>query len=143
MESETASHMSFLSCDSCRGWWLPHGSLTHLNEAYRGAAVPIRIHEAVLYTQAAARQGAHNETLRKQPRLNKTGGNRPSPWFWVLFFGLAFVIGGLIFVAGIGKTMSSAQWIRPPDQALLYLTAGTVGGIGLLIHGWVVQRRKR
>ena len=49
MESETVSHTSFLSCDSCHGWWLPHGSLTRLNETYRGAAVPIQIHEAELY----------------------------------------------------------------------------------------------
>jgi Zn-finger nucleic acid-binding protein len=143
MESETVSHTSFLSCDSCCGWWLPHGSLTRLNEAYRGAAVPIQIHETELYTQAARREGARKEASRIQPRFNKTGANRQSLWFWALFFGLALVIGGLIFFAGISKTKSGAQWIRPPDQALLYLTAGTVGGFGLLIYGWVVHRRKR
>ncbi|THJ25261.1 MAG: hypothetical protein CAF45_001800 [Nitrospira sp. CG24E] len=143
MESETVSDTSFLSCDSCRGWWLPHGSLTRLNEAYRGAAVPIQIDETELYTQAATRHGAGRETSRKQPRLNKTGANRQSLWFWTLFFGLALVIGGLIFVAGIGKTTSSSQWIRPPDQALLYLIAGSIGGFGLLIYGWTIHRRKR
>ena len=143
MESETVSHTFFLSCDSCRGWWLPHGSLTRLNEAYRGAAVPIQIRESELYTQAATRHDAGRDTSRKQPRLNKTGANRQSLWFWTLFFGLALVIGGLIFVAGIGKTTSNAQWNRSPDQTLLYLTAGVIGGCGLLIHGWVVHRRKR
>jgi hypothetical protein len=64
-------------------------------------------------------------------------------WFWVLFFGFAFVLGGLILVAGIGKAMRTAQWSQPPDQALLYLAAGTVGGFGLFVYGWMVYQRKR
>jgi Zn-finger nucleic acid-binding protein len=93
MESETVARTSFLSCDSCHGWWLPHGSLTHLNEIYRGAAVPIQIHEGELYTRAAARHRALNETFLDQPRFNKTGSNPQGMWFWVLFFGFAFVLG--------------------------------------------------
>ena len=124
MESETVSHTSFLSCDSCRGWWLPHGSLTRLNETYRGAAVPIQIHEAELYARADARHRALNETFRDQPRFNTTGSNPQGIWFWVVFFGLAIVLGGLILVAGIGKTMRTAQWSQPPDKTLLYLAAG-------------------
>ena len=143
MEPETVSHTSFLSCDSCRGWWLPHGSLTRLNETYRGAAVPIQIHEAELYMQAAARHRVLNETLRDRPRFKKTGANPQGLWFWALFFGFAFVIGGLIFAAGIGKAMNTAQWSRSPDQTLLYLAAGTVGGFGLFIYGWVLHQRKR
>ena len=142
MESETVSQMSFLSCDSCHGWWLPHGSLTCLNETYRGAAVPIQIHEAELYTRAAARDHALNETIREQPRLNKTGPSPQGLWFWVLFFGFAFVLGGLILVAGIGKAMKTAQWSQPPDQTLLHLAAGAIGGFGLFIYGWVVHQRK-
>jgi hypothetical protein len=64
-------------------------------------------------------------------------------WFWVLFFGLALAIGGIVFVSGIGKTMRTAQWIRPPDQLFLYLAAGTVGGFGLSVYGWLVHQRKR
>ena len=143
MESETVSRTSFLSCDSCHGWWLPHGILTRLNETYRGAAVPIQIHEAVLYTQAAARHRALNDTFRGQPRFNKTRANPQGMWFWALFFGLALAIGGIIFIAGIGKAMNTAQWNRPPDQTLLYLAAGTVGGFGLFIYGWVLHQRKR
>ena len=143
MESETVSRTSFLSCDSCHGWWLPHGSLTHLNEIYRGAAVPIQIHEAELYTRAEARHRALNETPRNQLRFKKAGANPQSLWFWALFFGFAFMIGGLIVVAGIGKAMNTAQWNRPPDQTLLYLAAGTVGGFGLFIYGWVLHQRKR
>ena len=143
MESETVSHTSFLSCDSCRGWWLPHGSLTRLNETYRGAAVPIQIHEAALYTQAAARHHALSDTFRDQPRSKKTRSNPQSLWFWVLFFGLAFAIGGIVFVSGVSKTMGTTQWSRPPDQLFLYLAAGTIGGLGLFVYGWMVHQRKR
>ena len=143
MESETVSRTSFLSCDSCHGWWLPHGSLTHLNEIYRGAVVPIQLHESELYTRAAARHRVLNDTFRDQPRFNATGSNPQGMWFWVLFFGFAFVLGGLILVAGIGKAMRTAQWSQPPDETLLYLALGTIGGFGLFIYGWVVHQRKR
>jgi len=143
MESETVSQTSFLSCDSCCGWWLPHGSLTRLNETYRGAAVPIQIHEAELYTRATARHRALKETFRDQPKFNKARSNPQGIWFWVLFFGFAFVLGGLILVAGIGKAMRTAQWSQPLDQTLLYLALGTVGGFGLCVYGWMVYQRKR
>jgi Zn-finger nucleic acid-binding protein len=142
MESETVSQTSFLSCDSCHGWWLPHGSLTHLNETYRGAAIPIQIHEAELYTRAAARHRALNETFLDHPRFNTTRSNPQGIWFWVVFFGFAFVLGGLILVAGIGKAMRTAQWSQPLDQTLLYLATGTVGGFGLFVYGWMVYQRK-
>lgn len=143
MESETVSKTSFLSCDSCRGWWLPNGRLTHLNETYRGAAVPIQIHEAALYTQATARHRALNDTFHGQPRVNSLHANKQGLWFWVLFFGLALAIGGIILVAGISKTMRITQWSRPPDQTLLYLAAGAIGGFGLFVYGWIIRQRKR
>jgi Zn-finger nucleic acid-binding protein len=143
MESETVSHTSFLSCDSCRGWWLPHGSLTRLNETYRGAAVPIQIHESELYTRAAARHQALNDTFHGELRLKEKCSDRQGLWFWVLFFGLALAIGGIIFIAGIDKTMRTTQWSRPPDQTLLYLAAGTIGGFGLFAYGWMIRQRKR
>lgn len=143
MEAETVPHTSFLSCDSCRGWWLSHGSLTRLNETYRGAAVPITINEADLYTQAAARHRARNDSIRNRPTFNKNRVNRQGIWFWTLFFGLALVIGGIVFVAGIGKTMETTQWSRPPDQLFFYLAAGALGGIGLCVYGWILRQRKR
>lgn len=143
MESETVAHTSFLSCDSCHGWWLPHGGLTGLNETYRGAAVPIQIHETELYTQAAARHRARNDSLRNRPTFKKNRVNRQGIWFWTLFFGLAFAIGGIVFVSGIGKTMETTRWSRPPDQLFLYLAAGTIGGLGLFVYGWMVHQRKR
>ena len=143
MESETVSHTSFLSCDSCRGWWLPHGSLTLLNETYRGAAVPITINEADLYAQAAARHRARNASIRNRPTFNKNRINRQGIWFWALFFGLAFAIGGIVFVSGIGKTMETTRWSRPLDQLFIYLAAGALGGLGLCVYGWVLHQRKR
>ena len=143
MESETVSQTSFLSCGSCRGWWLPHGSLARLNETYRGAAVPIQIHEAELYARAAARHRALSDTFRDQPKFNKKRSNRPGIWFWVLLFGCAFVLGGLILVAGIGKTMRTSHWSQPLDQTLLYLAAGIAGGVGLFVYGWMVHQQKR
>ena len=143
MESETVSQTSFLSCNSCRGWWLPHGSLTRLNETYRGAVVPIQIHEAKLYTRAAARHRALNDTFRDQPRFNKKRSNPQGIWFWVLFFGFALALGGIILVSGIGKAVRTAQWSQPPDQILFYLAAGTVGGFGLFVYGCMVHQRKR
>jgi len=143
MESETVSHTSFLSCDSCRGWWLPQGSLSRLNEIYRGAAVPIQIHEAELYARAAARHRALDETFHGQPSFKKKRSNPQGMWFWVLFFGCALVLGGLILVAGIGKAIKTTQWSQPLDQTLLYLAAGTVGGFGLFVYGWMVHQQKR
>lgn len=143
MESETVSHTSFLSCTSCHGWWLPHGNLTRLNETYRGAAVPIQINELALFTQAAARHHALSDTSNIQPRFKKTRSNPQGLRFWALFFGLALAIGGIIFAAGIGKTMGTTQWNRPPDQLFLYLAAGTMGGLGLFVYGWMVHQRKR
>jgi hypothetical protein len=60
-----------------------------------------------------------------------------------LIFGLAFAIGGIVLASGIGKTMGTAQWSRPPDQLFLYLAAGTIGGLGLFVYGWVVHQQKR
>ncbi|MEO8047737.1 MAG: GIDE domain-containing protein [Nitrospirota bacterium] len=143
MESSTVSHTSFSICDSCRGWWLPHGSLTRLNETYRGVAVPIQIREAELYTRAAEKHRALNDTSRDRPRINKTRYNPLGLWFWVLFFGLAIIIGAIVLVAGVDKTLRTTQWSRPLDHPFLYLVAGTLGGLWLLADGWGISRRKR
>ena len=143
MESSTASRTAFMSCDSCRGWWLPHGSLTRLNETYRGAAVPIQIGEPELYAQAAARHHKRNNRVRHQPGLKTPRSHAEGLWFWVLFFGLALGIGGIIFTAGIDKTLRTTLWSRPPDHPFLYLAAGTLGGFWLFADGWLLRQRKR
>jgi Zn-finger nucleic acid-binding protein len=143
MESETLSTASFLSCDSCHGWWLPHGCLTRLNETYRGSAVPIQLREADLYTNAAARHRTPNNTFHDQKRAARSRSNPQSLWFWVLFFALALVIGGILFIAGIDKSIRTAQWSRPLDQPFFYLAAGVLGGIGLSVYGWMLRQRKQ
>ena len=143
MDSEAISCIAFLRCDVCRGWWLPHGCLTRLNRAYRGAAVPIEIHEDELYLRAAARHRARNGACPDRPARHQTHANSQRLWFWVLFFGLALALGGVIFIAGIGKALKTSPWTKLPEQTLLYVWAGFFGGIGLVIHGWLVHQRKR
>lgn len=143
MESATVSHTSFLSCDSCCGWWLPHGSLTRLNEMYRGAAVPIQIGETEWYAQAASRHHTRNNRVRHQSGSKTARFHVQGLWFWMLFFGLALGIGGMIFAAGIDKTLRTTLWSRPPDYPFLYLVAGTIGGFWLFADGWWARQRKR
>ena len=142
MESSTVSRTAFMICDSCRGWWLPHGSLTRLNETYQGAAVPIQIGETGLYARAAARHHSRNNRVRHQPGLKTPRSHTQGLWFWVLFFGLALGIGGIIFSAGIDKTLRTTLWSRPPDYPFLYLAAGTLGAFWLFADGWLVRQRK-
>jgi len=143
MEPESVSDTSFFSCDSCHGWWLPQGSLTRLSETFRGAAVPIELNEAELYARASTRQLAIKKRFDNQVSPHKSRTAPQSIWFWSLFFGLALVIGGLILIAGIEKTIGTGQWHRPPNQVLLYLALGGVAGVGLFIYGWIVYQRKR
>jgi hypothetical protein len=114
-----------------------------LNETYRGAAVPIQIHEAELYAQAAARHHSRDNRVRHQPGLKTPRSHAQGLWFWVLFFGLALGIGGIIFAAGIDKTLGTTLWSRPPDHPFLYLAAGTLGGFWLFADGWLLRQRKR
>jgi len=141
MESETVSGTPVLSCNFCHGWWLSHGCLTRLNETYRGAAVPIRIHENELYTRAAARTKALQHTSRDLPTLGKTA--LQNMWSWGLCFGLALAIASLILFAGIQKTLHTTRWSQPPDMLLVYLLSGVGGGIGLFGYGWVINQRRR
>jgi hypothetical protein len=102
--------------------------------------VTILIHEQELYARAAARTSMPPRTLSTL----KSGRNNPGNlWFWSLFFGLALMIGGIVFTAGIQKTIHTARWSQPPDGLLLYLIMAIVGGLGLIWHGWTVQQRKR
>ena len=82
-----------------------------------------------------ATEGSSGQT-RCGPRLQVL-------WFWAIFSGGVFIIACLILFAGIRKTVAAAHWTRTPDETLSYLTLGVVGGIGLFIYGFVVNRRKR
>jgi hypothetical protein len=141
MGSETVAGTSFLNCTVCHGWWLPHGSLTHLNKTYHGAAARISIDEQELFARAMARTSAFPHTL---PPLARSGKHNPDNlWFWSVFFGLLLVLAGLIFFAGLQKTLHTTRWNQPPDGFLLFLIMGMVGGLWLIWHGWTVLQRKR
>ena len=141
MDAETVAGTTIRSCSLCHGWWLPHGCLTHLNKTYKGAAVTIRMDESELYARAMARTNAlpHTSHHPSTPRRNNSG----NLWFWSLFFGLALVMGGMIFIAGIQKTIHTSRWSQPPDELLLFLIMGVIGGLWLVWQGWTIQQRKR
>jgi Zn-finger nucleic acid-binding protein len=141
MDSETIAGTSVQSCSVCHGWWLAQGSLTQLNERYKGAAVRIRIDEPGLYARALARTNALPDASHHLPRSGTN--NSGNLWFWSLFFGLALTIAGFIFAAGIQKTIHTTRWSHPPDGLLLYLVMAVVGGLWLVWHGWTIQQRKR
>ena len=82
-----------------------------------------------------AREGSGGQ-IRNESRLQAL-------WFWTIFSGGVFFIACLILFAGIRKTVAAAHWTRTPDETLLYLALGVVGGIGLLLYGFAVNRRKR
>jgi len=141
MDSESVAGATIISCGICHGWWLAQGCLTQLNDSYKGAAVAIRIDEQNLYARAMARLETLRHPSHHHPSPGKTGSG--NLWFWSLFFGLALVIAGIIFVAGIQKTVHTSRWTQPPDAMLLYLLIGVGGGLGLLWYGWRAQQRKR
>ena len=141
MNTEAIAGTTLAWCNVCHGCWLPYGCLTHLNETYKGAAVRIQIDEPELYARAVARTKTLHPVIHAQPTSQRTApGNM---WFWSVFFGLALVIAGLIFVAGVKKSLHTTRWNQPPDALLFYLIGGVVGGLGLLWYGWTVQQRTR
>ena len=81
-----------------------------------------------------------------RPRAS-TGNVRPSRmaprtqevWFWAIFLGTTLLLASLIFIAGIRKT----HWAQGPDATVLFLMLGIVGGMGISIHGFIVNNRKR
>jgi len=141
MDSGSVAGATITSCSICHGWWLAQGCLTRLNESYKGAAVVIRINEQDLYTRATARMKTLLHQSSHQPVPGKTGSG--NLWFWSLFLGLALVIAGIIFVAGVQKTVHANRWSQPPEAMLLYLLVGMAGGLALLWYGWHAQQRKR
>jgi Zn-finger nucleic acid-binding protein len=141
LDAETVAGSTINSCSLCHGWWLAHGCLTHLNEAYKGAAVTIRIDEQELYARAMTRTNSPPNASHHQSITGRN--NSGNLWFWSLFFGLALTTAGFIFAAGIQKALHVTRWSQPPDGLLLYLIVGLVGGPWLIWHGWSVQQRKR
>src|SRR5262245_52031760 len=95
LDEETVLATALFECRSCRGWWLPKGSLTQLNTTARGGAAQIPLDEPDFYRRAGKR-ALHSQTKRPggvlQPR------QRPRTqhvWFWTLFLLAALIVAGL------------------------------------------------
>ena len=56
LDPKSVLETAFSACRACQGWWLPHGSLTQLNETARGATAPLRLNEPEFYTRAEKRR---------------------------------------------------------------------------------------
>ncbi|MBA5866961.1 MAG: hypothetical protein GDA67_09750 [Nitrospira sp. CR1.3] len=74
---------------------------------------------------------------------SRTGPNSQNLWFWTIFLGGALLIACMILFAGIRKTVATTQSVIRLDANLLYLVLGVMGGIGLSIHGFVLNNRKQ
>jgi Zn-finger nucleic acid-binding protein len=134
---------ALFACPACRGWWLPQGSLTQLNETSRGAAAPIRLNESEFYTRAEKRRAAASQKeSRADSRRAHVGRRAQDLWFWTIFLGGVFLLACLILFAGIRKTLGPVQWEAAPDATLLHLVLGAGIGLGLSIYGLIVNHRK-
>ena len=143
LDAKTVSGVALLICSSCKGWWLPQGSFTRLNEAYRGGSAPIRVNESSFYARAVARASAPNRT---QPRPVVRSASTPrleGLLFWLTFLGLSLVLVGFIVFQITRRTAATAHLTRAPDEFFFWLILGVVGGVGLFIYGFILNRKKR
>ena len=142
MDPAQVPSVSWMACRSCHGWWLPQGSLTRLNETYRGGGIPIRIDEASYYSRAAARAAstAHSPVMPSSGAKAKSDAVRL--WFGIVLLGATFLLLGLLALETIRRSAWTARWIHSPDDGLLLLLLGLVGGLGLFAHGVVLSRRR-
>ena len=143
-DAESVCETALFVCRSCHGWWLPQGSLTHLNATARGGAAPIRFNETEFYTRAEKRRST-SRTLESpaKPVEPRTRPRAQEVWFWTIFLGSALLLACFILFAGIRKTVATAHWATALDATLLYLALGVGGGIGLSIYGFVLNDRKQ
>ena len=143
LDRKSVLEAAFLACPACRGWWLPHGSLTQLNETARGAAAPVRLNELEFYSRAVKRRAASSSRGPHTDSLNTRARRRVQDlWFWAIFAGGAFLLACLILFAGLRKALTPVQWTAAPDAVLLYLALGAAGGLGLAFYGLIVNHRK-
>jgi Zn-finger nucleic acid-binding protein len=138
MDERRLGARTLFSCRSCREYWLPQGTLTHLHAAYRGA-VAIRFQEADFYTRAAARESAAERVRLRSARAVRTA--RLSAWIAV--FGIGFLALGWWVTGHVLQSDILARWLRRPDQAVVFLCAGVFGGVALFVHGFQLSRRKQ
>ena len=143
LDPKSVLETAFSACRACQGWWLPHGSLTQLNETARGAAAPIRLNEPEFYIRAEKRRATSwSKESQTHSRRTRIGRRTQDLWFWTIFLGGAFLLGCLILFAGIRKAVGPLHWPMAPDVTLLYLALGVGGGLGLAIYGFMLNHRK-
>jgi Zn-finger nucleic acid-binding protein len=142
LESAKVPSASWMTCRSCHGWWLPHGSLARLNETYRGGGIPIRIDEATYYGRAAARAASTPRQPGMPPSGSKVSPDAVRLWFGIGLLGATFLLVGLLAFETIRTSAWSAQWIQSPDDGFLLLLLGLGAGLGLFAYGVVLSRRR-
>ena len=144
LDPESVLETHLFACPACHGWWLPRGSLTHLNATARGSAAPIRFNETEFYTKAEKKRSMSGPMDSKGDRgQSRTAPRSQEVWAWTIFFGGALLLACFILFAGIRKSVATAHWAQAPDATLLYLALGVMGGMGLSIYGFVMNNRKR
>lgn len=143
LDSESVLETTLSVCRACHGWWLPKGSLTHLNATARGGGAQIRFNEKEFYTQAERRQLLSRPMASTRRSSPSRTARSVQVWFWTIFLGTALLVASLILVAGVRKTTSTGHWADPSDTTALFLVLGVAGGISLSGYGFVVNNRKR
>lgn len=143
LDQETVSDAPLMACRACHGLWLPRGSLTRLNGAYRGGGATIRLNEAAFYARAAAKRAAPRPAGSRRSRSSPTTAQPQGLWFWALLAGFALLVAGVILSKGIRETVAAARWVHQPDELLWYLVLGVVSGVGLFFYGFKLNREKR
>ena len=143
LDPKSVLETAFSACRACQGWWLPHGSLTQLNETARGATAPLRLNEPEFYTRAEKRRApSGSKESQTHSRRSRIGRRDQDLWFWTIFLGGALLLCCLILFAGIRKAVGPVHWAVAPDAMLLYLALGAGGGLGSSIYGFVLNHRK-
>jgi Zn-finger nucleic acid-binding protein len=143
LDPESVLATAFLECRACHGWWLPKGSLTHLNATARGEGAQIRFDEVEFYRRAEKRSLPSQTREAGDARRRRPGPRTQPVWFWTLFLSMGLLFAGLIVAAGLRKTVAAELWGMPPDGTWVFLAFGTLAGIGLSAYGFVVNNRKR
>jgi Zn-finger nucleic acid-binding protein len=142
LDRESVLESEIFACRACHGWWLPQGSLTHLNATARGGAARIQFDESEYYRRAEKRGSQAQRKPSARAVRSRTGPQAQQVWFWTIFLGIALLVACLILVAGIRKTVAG-HLVTAPDTTLLLLALGVLAGLGLSVYGFVVNDRKR
>jgi hypothetical protein len=62
---------------------------------------------------------------------------------WFIILGLSLGLVGFIVFQSARRTLSTAHLAQAPDDMFFYLVLGVLGGVGLFIYGFMLNRKKR